>query len=68
MAGHHELERELLFEQEVPRDSLRPAGPRRFPMTEQTRKPFVPLTLNEQGSLAQVTLVSNGDTGGGIPT
>ena len=37
-------------------------------MTEQTRKPFVPLTLNEQGSLAQVTLVSNGDTGGGIPT
>lgn len=37
-------------------------------MTNETRKPFVEPTLKEEGSLAEVTLVSVGDTGDGVPT
>jgi hypothetical protein len=40
-------------------------------MNEPTRKPFVEPTLTEAGSLAEVTLVSNGGDAtdsGGVPT
>jgi hypothetical protein len=43
---------------------------RRDWMNEQTRKPFVEPTLTEEGSLAEVTLVSGGGGTGdsGVPT
>jgi len=39
-------------------------------MTEETRKPFIEPSLTEEGSLAEVTLVSGstGGGGGGVPT